>query len=258
VSLQGKNLANMAENVVNFLNYFDLDGIDFDLEKATDRNQLANLLTIIKAKTLKSGKNPIITAAPQINTLSSQCKTWDNNPKCRYEVGLVTTKQSDDYTVAIQKGLFDYLLLQGYNTDGSTNRIEFEHQYCNGIDSEMQKKYCDETMPGYISSVYKYLLKQTVAKQSYVNIPANTKIIVGEPAIAAAAGSGTVFHGSFKYQNLYTLMSDVYKELKNDAQFGGAMSWSANHDIEAQCQFAHTVGKSLTGTTSTYCQATGK
>jgi len=93
--LDSTEIAQLANNVVNFIHNNQLDGIDLDIEVQTDPNLILNLLRNIKS--LDQGI--LLTAAPQINNGE-----------------LVTTGNNQDYQAAINDGLFDYLFLQEYNT----------------------------------------------------------------------------------------------------------------------------------------------
>jgi chitinase len=94
-NLDNTQIAELASNIVNFIQSNQLDGIDFDIEVATDPNLLLSLLRNIK----DLDQNILLTAAPQINNGQ-----------------LVTTGNHQDYQAAINDGLFDYLFLQEYNT----------------------------------------------------------------------------------------------------------------------------------------------
>jgi len=84
-----------AQNIVDLLHEYDLDGIDFDVEYSTG--------TIVplaqKLRQLDAGM--LITAAPQVN----YDERWM----------LVTTGWSEDYAAGIDQELFDYLFLQEYD-----------------------------------------------------------------------------------------------------------------------------------------------
>lgn len=249
ISLDNKNLDNMAENIRYFLNYYHLDGIDFDLEGAVNPTLLKELIAKIKQKPLASGQMATLTAAPQLN---------QTNKEDKYSVSLVTTAMNQDYKEAVESGVFDMLFLQDYNTGKESNRIEYKSDYCNGEDDD-GRLYCSEEMPGYIDASFYYLTQQTTSKQQLLNIPAQTLLVMGEPALQAAGGLATVFSQwqPAPGQTVYSEMADIYGSLSSQPQYGGAMVWSINHDFNNDCQFAKSIAPSVTGVSPSYCQASG-
>ena len=116
---------------------------------------------------------------------------------------LVTTGTNADYSAAISAGLFDYLFIQEYNT-GPENEISF------------------------ISSSFDIIKNQ---------VPSNTKIVVGEPTAAVAAGIATIYHPSandtLTTQEVTENMLPELKKINTDPQYGGVMGWSLNVDYDA-------------------------
>ena len=230
------NLA--AQNVVNFLNQYYLDGVDFDLEnKLTDPAQLDLFIKALKA--LKPGI--IISAPPQVNTVDI-CG-GSGEPICTLEqkrnIGYVTTAHNQDYNIAIESGDFDYLWIQAYNTGGASNLVNY-----NGVDF-------DETMAGYILGANNYFI--TTGNKNVVT-PSTTNFIVGQPASQPDAGDATVWHNPN-----YLTSADVLNALAtNYATLGsnlkGAMAWSINRDMEvSNCGFATKVGGVVGTKSSTSC-----
>ena len=248
LNLDGKNLDNMAENIRYFLDYYNLDGIDFDLEGKIDPVLLKDLIVKIKQQSLANGQTAVVTAAPQLNRTDAD----------KYSVSLVTAASNQDYKAAVEAGVFDMLFLQDYNTGEVSNRIDYgSSEYCNGVDGE--RTYCSEEMPGYISASFDYLTKNTPIKQSLINIPSQTLLVMGEPASQSAAGDDSVFYGwePKEGETIYNQMAKVYASLSNQTQYGGAMVWSINHDFDNNCQFAQSIAPSVTAFYSSYCQSTG-
>lgn len=116
---------------------------------------------------------------------------------------LVTTGNNQDYQTAINDGLFDYLFLQEYNTPPQ-NDIS------------------------YISSIYPVIKSQ---------VPANTKIVSGQPTAAVAAGTISIYHPSAgETLNTQEVTPKIISELKKinaDSQYAGVMGWSLNVDYDA-------------------------
>jgi chitinase len=212
----------IAKNVVNFLTKYNLDGIDFDVEQHLDPVQLKNILVAIKA--LKP--SIIITAAPQSNGAGN------NNAL------LVTTGYDADYNTAITAGLFDYLWIQGYNTDGYTLSY-------NG-------KACDETMTCFIPAATEYYtssaaLNANIGGTQGVALPTATHLIIGEPATLAAAGTAQIWTGVTDTASVYASLAENYRSASSMSQYGGAMTWSINQDIDGGCGFADSVAPVVSG-----------
>ena len=180
-ALSDDEITTLATNIVNFLHENNFDGIDFDVEVKTDPVLFLHLLQNIK----QLDQNILLTAAPQIN-----------NGK------LVTTGDNQDYQLAINDGLFDFLFLQEYNTPPQNNI-------------------------SYISSIYPVIKSQ---------VPSNTKIVTGEPTSSAAAGSVSVYHPSagqtLNTQDVTVMMLPELKKIHDDDQFGGVMGWSLNVEYD--------------------------
>lgn len=219
----------MAQNIVNFINQYGLDGIDFDIEAPMNGTTFAQLLVAIKA----INPNIIISAPPQANSVGSSTT----------DVAFVTTGTDQDYNPAIIQGSFDYLWLQAYNTGNTSNQIMYNGQLT------------DETMAEYIPASYYYFTGQLSAKPP-VTVPSSTRFIIGEPSQVDAGGLATVWHNPN-----YATTGDVYQALAQNyntvlAQSNGAMTWSINQDIDIGCQFASNVGKVL-GITTIVCPTNG-
>lgn len=181
-NLDSTQLSQLASNIVSFIHTNGLDGMDFDIEVQTDPNLLLNLLTDIKSL----DQTILLTAAPQINNGL-----------------LVTTGNNQDYQLAINSGLFNYLFLQEYNTPPQ---------------NEMS----------YISSIYPTIKAQ---------VPSHTKIVTGQPTAAVAAGATSIYHPvtglTYDTQEVTALMLPELKKIYLDAQYGGVMGWSLNVDYDA-------------------------
>ncbi len=218
----------VAQRMVDFLNEFGLDGFDFDIE-FTQTGLATQLDTLIQA--LKSKKaGIIISAAPQANSIDNTDPT---------QVSLVSTGTSQIYSQAIENHGFDYIWLQAYNTGPATNQI-------NGT-NELDAEYIQEAYPYFVES------------QTYVNIPASTKFIIGEPVTTSAGGDATVWHNP-AYANadaVYTALAASYSVLSQNNQLHGAMGWSINQDIDEGCQFSSHIASIAAGISSITCPTNG-
>ena len=209
----GADYTVVAKNMVDFLHTYHFDGFDFDLEvvpaEVTD-DYLSKLITEIR----RLDPGVIITSAPQVNNVNGS-------------LNYVNTGVQQVYTKAIDKGLFDYIFVQEYNTGG--NYVDAQGVLCNG----KQEGCVDETSPEFIVNSF-YALKKVT--------PSSTLIVPGEPATANAAGAATVYHpADGKVDNVYTLMGENYKLLLSDPQFGGAMTWSIRMDITGGYPFINMI-----------------
>lgn len=233
----------MAQNVVSFVNQYGLDGIDFDIEQQVDGNSFAALVQAIR----NAKPGIIISAAPQAFSTSQPTVTTD--------VAFVTTGSSTDYNAAFQAQttgniLFNFLWLQAYNTGSTQNQIMYNGQLV------------DETMAQYIPASFLYFTGQLTA-QPVQPVPAGSIFLIGEPSQVDAAGTASVWHNP-SYANAtatYQAMASAYTTLTQlpqpqQAQFGGAMTWSINQDIDAGCNFASKIGV-VFGITSITCPTNG-
>ena len=151
----------------------------------------------------KIDSSMIITCAPQVN--------GTNN-----DVQFVSTGMVTPYNIAISKNQFNYIFVQEYNTGSFT----------------IQKS--NETNVNFISNSF-----NTLANLLPKNSP--TKIVPGEPATTAAAGSATVFHGNTPISQVYNAMASAYNKLNANPIFGGAMTWDINYDAGNNYQFVKTI-----------------
>jgi chitinase len=162
-------------------------------------NTDGNYLDQLCAGIQKRDPSLIITAAPQLNQADHASDLF-----------LVSTGNYRIYDKAIQNNRFNYLFIQAYNNGWPS---------ING--------YSEMNVP-FISAAFNNLKK---------SIPAQTKIVMGEPATKDAAGSYSVFNGPNAGPNIYSLMADQYKAISNDPQFGGVMTWDINWDAKNNYQF---------------------
>jgi chitinase len=176
----------LATNIVNFIKSNGFDGIDFDLEVQTSPTLIKSLVSYIK----NIDKDIIVTAAPQVVSIGDTLVP-------------VTTGTNQDYSEAIQSGLFDYLFLQEYNSTG-------------------------ENDPNFIINAFDDISK-------LIPEGASTKIVTGQPTAAQAAGQTTLYYpeGSanpLKTEDVAKLMLPELKQISNDNKYGGVMGWSINVD----------------------------
>lgn len=140
----------------------------------------------------------IITAAPQINQGVPHGDLY-----------LVSTGHFRIYDIAIRNNRFDYLFVQNYNNPAP--KLE-------GV---------GEKNPDFISKSF-YSLKKSV--------PSETLISIGLPASRTAAGPTNVFYDSASAE-VYQRVLEQYKQISQDPQYGGAMTWSINQDFETGYKF---------------------
>jgi len=73
----------------------------------------------------------------------------------------------------------------------------------------------DQLSAGFIENSFYALQKLT---------PANTKIVIGQPATKASAGAATLFNGQDS-SRAYNAMCESYQDLNGQTQYGGSMTW---------------------------------
>ncbi len=156
-------------------------------------------------KTLDSSM--LITAAPQVNQNDHSTDLF-----------LVSTGTYQIYDQAVANRRFDYLFIQAYNNGWPV------------VDGCSQKDVC------FVSKAFESL------KHS---IPAETMITIGEPASINAAGETSIFHGPDAGNDIYNLLADQYRLIRDDVQFGGAMVWNVNWDQKNNYQFVNAIGNAI-------------
>lgn len=205
----------LADKTIEFLKTYGFDGIDFDLEQVPQGVNEDSIATFIE-KLRDRMPNIIITAAPQVNNVNGNLE-------------YVNTGTQQVYNKALAAGMFDYMFVQEYNTGG--NFVDKEGNMC----AAGSEGCYDETGAGFIENSFYSLKKIT---------PANTMIVAGQPATAAAAGAATIFHGADEAQP-YKAMCESYKTLDGQAQYGGAMTWDITNDASNNYEFAGMISKYL-------------
>lgn len=206
-----------AQNIVNMLTTYNLDGVDFDIESQINGDMLSQVMSAIKAL----NSSIILSAPPQANSvLCGTGQTCSNTQG----VSLVTTGTSQDFNQAISAGLFDYLWVQAYNTGPSSNQISW-----NG-------SLTDETLATYIPAATDYFTGKLAIKPP-VLVPNKTVFVVGEPSQPIAAGDASVWNNP-----IYPTQTAVLNALSaNYVGTPGAMTWSINQDIDNGCAFAKAI-----------------
>ncbi|WP_116963740.1 glycosyl hydrolase family 18 protein [Fastidiosibacter lacustris] len=201
----------VADQVISFLKTYNFDGIDFDLEvvpRDVTKEYLVEFIEALKAEM----PNIIISGAPQVNNVGGTLQ-------------YVNTQTDQVYNAAIEKGLFNYLFVQEYNTGGNYVCAD------GSLGTKTQAGCYDQTSAKFIINSF-YALKKIT--------PKNTLIIAGQPATASAAGAATVYNGADK-DDPYNAMANAYKALSNEPQFGGAMTWELSLDATNNYQFIKSI-----------------
>lgn len=153
----------------------------------------------------------LITAAPQLNQNDHGSNLF-----------LVSTGNFQPYNKAVANKRFDYLFIQAYNNGWPKV----------GSNGEMDV--------GFISAAFKNLKYST---------PNETMITIGEPASIHAAGINSIFHGPDAATDIYQLMAEQYESIRDDVQFGGAMTWDVNWDKKNDYQFVNAMKETIDSTT---------
>ncbi|MBK2267666.1 glycoside hydrolase family 18 protein [Francisella philomiragia] len=193
----GTDAKGLAQNIVNFLNKYGLDGIDFDIEieQTTTNNGIYLKDVIANIKDIDSSK--LIVIAPQIN-----------NDK------LVSTSNDEFYAPLFNAtnkvlNLVDYIYVQNYNTAPEQN-------------------------PDFIQDAYTLTKDYIGAKTAKIVIGYPTAAQGGGAATVyfPQSDGGKTPPNSSALQT-YDAMKSVYDNLGNipeDTKFAGFMGWSLNVD----------------------------
>jgi len=212
---QGADMSVVSSNIVTFLQDYGFDGIDFDLEQVpfTD-DQLLDLMANLK----KDMPSIIMSGAPQVNEVQGSLQ-------------YVNTGTEQVYNKALNAGLFDYMFVQAYNTGGNfvNDKGDFSKTKSEG--------FYDVYDPEFITNSFMALKKMT---------PDNTKIVMGEPSTANAAGQAQIFHGSAA-NNTYKAMCEQFAGLSAETSYAGAMTWQIVFDKDNSYSFANAVKAAETG-----------
>ena len=217
---QGADMSIVAENIITFLQDYDFDGIDFDLEAVpfTD-DQLLDLMSNLK----NDMPSIIMSGAPQVNKVGGSLQ-------------YVNTGTEQVYNKALNAGLFDYMFVQDYNTGG--NYVNNKGELYTGSSTNPQSEgYYDVYAPEFITNSLIALKKMT---------PDVTKIVIGEPSTANAVGQAQIFHGPAA-DNAYKAMCEQFAGLSSDSSYAGAMTWQIIFDKDNSYSFANAVKAAETG-----------
>ncbi len=199
-----------------------IHGVDLDLENGIDSKTITDL-----AKGFKNAGH-LISIAPQVYASGGQGDSIDiNNP-----INLVLTSghdlaQKNTYGDAVTSGYVDYIMLQTYNTGGFT---------IGGY---------EENEIGFFKAVAEAM--NNAAASQYLDIPATTKILIGQLSNRGAGGQYTIFNptAEFPFPDRDYNQADILNELAADIEimqadntnFGkiaGVMVWSLNNDYMPQ------------------------
>ncbi|QUE31058.1 glycoside hydrolase family 18 protein [Francisella philomiragia] len=193
----GTDAKGLAQNIVNFLNKYGLDGIDFDIEieQTTTNNGIYLKDVIANIKDIDSSK--LIVIAPQIN-----------NDK------LVSTGNDEFYAPLFNAtnkvlNLVDYIYVQNYNTAPEQN-------------------------PDFIQDAYTLTKDYIGAKTAKIVIGYPTAAQGGGAAtVYFPQFDGSKTPSNSSALQTYDAMKSVYDNLGNipeDTKFAGFMGWSLNVD----------------------------
>lgn len=201
----------LASKLNDFLDEYDLDGVDFDVEEKYSYYVLHTLIQDLQTYRSDAGKSPyIITAAPQLNTDSNGDPLMVSSgyePQPYYESLDDTSGLAD----------FNYIMVQEYNTPLSP-AFSYNDQSLYENDFDM------------ISGSFN-MLKLQLPSDS------NTKLVLGEPASYHSASAASIFYdftdAQYTQRDLATVVSGVISQvyqIKDDPQFGGIMEWDTYDD----------------------------
>ncbi|WP_246572833.1 glycoside hydrolase family 18 protein [Francisella salimarina] len=199
----GTDAKGLAQNIVNFLNRYGLDGIDFDIEiPETATNNGTYLKDVItNIKDIDSSK--LVVIAPQIN-----------NDK------LVSTGNDEFYAPLFNAtnkvlNLVDYIYIQNYNTapeqnpDFIQNAYTLTKDYIGAKTAKIVIGYPTAAQGGGTATVY-----FPQFDGDYDNVPPESSAL-----------------------QTYDAMKSVYDNLGNipkDTKFAGFMGWSLNVDYDPE------------------------
>jgi len=201
----------VAEKLVEFINEHHMDGIDFDLEINFDSDYLVELIEELK----QQKKDICITSAPQVNEGYGKLYFISHN-------------HDQIFNAAIEKGYFDYIFAQLYNT---------AHYKIPGTNF-------DQKDPEFISAFFDYAIANNL-------FPVGTLLVTGEPAGKDGGGVGTIYYDRqekpqpINAQEVWDKVEEQIEILKGKPGFGGVMTWSIDVDKAENWGFSKTVFKAF-------------
>ncbi|MEY8714545.1 glycoside hydrolase family 18 protein [Francisella philomiragia] len=193
----GTDAKGLAQNIVNFLNEYGLDGIDFDIEIVETATNNGTYLRDVIANIKDIDNSKLIVIAPQIN-----------NDK------LVSTGNDEFYAPLFNAtnkvlDLVDYIYVQNYNTAPEQN-------------------------PDFIQDAYTLTKDYIGAKTAKIVIGYPTAAQGGGAAtVYFPQFDGSKTPSNSSALQTYDAMKSVYDNLGNipeDTKFAGFMGWSLNVD----------------------------
>lgn len=193
-------------NLIDGVQKYGLDGIDFDIEDAS--TNIATMQSYIEDLKDQVGETCLITCAPILAGTSDQ-------PTLNIPNG------GDSLEPIYSSFAFDAILVQAYNS--GTN-----FSYPNPCDASQT---VNETSANIIAAAYDDLDKNG-------NIIAGTPIVIGIPANPGAAATASNCWNDTSLSDTTALIlantSDIYSNQcgMDSSRFGGLMTWSLNCDAD--------------------------
>lgn len=189
-----------------------IKGVDLDLENGIPADTILQLAQGFK----QAGY--LVSIAPQVYTSGG-----DIDPKNPSNLVLTSggnVSSQNTYGEAIKEGDVDYIMAQTYNTGGFNVGGYQENQ-------EQFVKAIAEALNNDVTTL---------------NIPATTKILVGEPSNQGAGGQYTIFNpdgvwplpATYDQAAILKQLSQDIASMKGDANYqhiSGFMQWSLNNDF---------------------------
>jgi hypothetical protein len=190
------HLSTIARTIITYLKDAHLDGVDFDLEASLSLipqgTWNGDTLHKLILELRKIKPEIIVTCAPQLS----------KNAQGKHI--LVTSGISQDYDKAIELGDFDYIIVQA----------------ALGLP--------EEANADIVANTYNWL----TASDAVVKIPQKTKLLIdvlSGPNVNQI-NSNTVWYNCKSCDDVYAKLAKSYESISGESQFGGAATWSMNHD----------------------------
>jgi chitinase len=228
----------VAQSLIQFMQFYGINGIDFDLEGSApplSESQFNALLPALRTAATNANMTIIISAVPQANSVSTTGSTTD--------LGFVSGGTVQYFNSAITANLLDYLWLQVYNTGASSNQIVYGNGICTN-------NICDETQTGYVPAAYYYFT------ESNLNLPwptGNLKLGIGEPVnangVQIPTQSISIWMTAANAAESAAIMSSLasnYSTISTESLFAGAMGWAINQDVAESCLFVQSIAPVVT------------
>ena len=214
------NVVSQIQSVNQNLQGGMISGVDLDMENGIDAQTIQTLAQGFQ----KAGFS--VSIAPQVYTISGSTVDPTQPTNLAFSAGGV----NNNYQLALNSGLVNYIFAQTYNTGGWTvgGYNEGQVQFVQTIAQALNNTVAPAST-----------CNANATSSSGLCIPSGTPIVIGEPSNAGASGNANnifgVAPGTAYNQTdiLNQFVSEMQTNYSNYPAISGVMQWSLNNDYDA-------------------------